>query len=332
MQCEHTISAPLPKNPPTLTQYPPVSFVYPHTATAMNEIKTYNARAFTHRFMPSPELDAILKGDLTKFLICRVEDMYRHVNHAVPACRAITHSCLYLTEGTANMKVGSEHYTIGENELLFVPAGQVFSFAPGDINKGFICNFHDDMLLGKYGNSELLKEFDFLKVWGNPRITLDKETSAFIQHHFQRILSEYEQHGLQRLQVLQPNFIALLCEVNIAYKPAVTSTDNSISKRFRELVFQHVRDCHLVSEYASMMNISASHLNKTVRTTTLKSPTRWIDEAIILEAKVLLSQSEYPISEVAVQVGVEDQSYFTRLFKRYEGITPTVFRKMIKTS
>lgn len=301
----------------------------------MNEIKTYNARAFTHRFMPSPELEAILKGDLRKFLICRVEDMYRHVQHMVPASRALTHSCLYLTEGFANMKVGSEHYMIGRDEMLFVPAGQVFSFGPGDVNKGFICNFHDDMLLGKYGNNALLTEFEFLKVWGNPRITLDQTTSVFVAHHFLRILLEYEQYGLQRLQVLQPNLIALLCEVNSVYRPAIAGRENnaiSISNRFRELVFQHVRDCHLVSEYASMMNISPSHLNKTVKTTTLKSPTRWIDEAIIMEAKVLLSQSGFPVSEVAVQVGVQDPSYFTRLFKRYEGITPTEFRKMIRMS
>jgi AraC-like DNA-binding protein len=301
----------------------------------MNEIKTYNARAFTSRFMPSPELDALLKGNLNKFLVCRVEDMYRHVKQAVPASRALTHSCLYLTEGSAAMKIGSEHYRIGKDEMLFVPAGQVFSFEADDVNKGYLCNFHDDMLLGKYGNADLLNEFEFLKVWGNPQVTLNEETSRFVLHLFRRILSEYLQHGLQHMSILQPNLIAMLCEVNSVYRPVAVNAHThavNITNRFRELVFQHIRDRHMVSDYAAMLNISPSHLNKSVKMMTRKSPAKWIDEAIVQQAKALLSQSDFPISDVAVQVGFDDQSYFTRLFKRYEGVTPTAFRKMIRMS
>jgi AraC-like DNA-binding protein len=301
----------------------------------MNEIKVYDARTFTSRFMPSTELDALLKGDLTRFLACRLEDMYRHVKQAVPPSRSATHSCLYLTAGTATMKIGSEIYTIGRDEMLFVPAGQVFSFGEDDENEGYICNFHDDMLLGKYGNSELLKAFEFLKVWGNPRICLDERTSAYVLHLFSRIVTEYMEHGVQQLDILQPNLVALLCEVNRAYQPLRTNQPHSasdITNRFREMVFQHARTRHLVSDYAALLNVSPSHLNKSVRTMTSKSPAKWIDEAIVMEAKVLLSQFDSPISEVALQVGFEDQSYFTRLFKRYEGVTPTEFRKMIKMS
>ncbi|MCF6406921.1 AraC family transcriptional regulator [Chitinophaga filiformis] len=301
----------------------------------MNEIKVYDVQAFTSRFMPSRELEALLKGDLTKFLICRVEDMYRHVKQAVPASRSLMHACLYLTEGLASMKIGSEIYRIRKGEMLFVPAGQVFSFDGQDKNKGFFCKFHDDMLLGKYGNSELLKEFEFLKVWGKPHIVLDEGTSTFVLHLFERILCEYMEFGLQHMNILQPYLIALFCEVSSVYQPVLPNSQTnavSITNKFRELVVQNIRNRHMVSDYAAMLNISPSHLNKSVKTITQKAPTKWIDEAIVQEAKVLLSQSDFPISEVAIQVGFEDQSYFTRLFKRYEGMTPTEFRRMIKMS
>jgi YesN/AraC family two-component response regulator len=35
---------------------------------------------------------------------------------------------------------------------------------------------------------------------------------------------------------------------------------------------------------------------------------------------------------VANEVGIEDPSYFSRLFKKYEGVTPSDFRKMIEKS
>ena len=69
-----------------------------------------------------------------------------------------------------------------------------------------------------------------------------------------------------------------------------------------------------------------------MKSITEKSPTKWIDETLVLEAKVLLYQTELSINEVANEIGIEDQSYFSRLFKKYEQVTPLQFRKMIEIS
>ncbi|GAB3900219.1 helix-turn-helix transcriptional regulator [Larkinella knui] len=301
----------------------------------MSEIKVYDAPEFTAKFMPSEELDAILKEDRSKFFIVRVEDMYRHVNRPVPASRSTIYSCLFITEGEASMKIGSESYTIHRNELLIVPAGQVFSFQENDVNKGYLCGFHADFLVGKWLQNNLLKEFDFLQVWGNPLIKPDVQSARFIQSLYARLLIDYSQNGLQNSGILQSYLLALLCEINRVYQsgstpdpiPAVTLTN-----RFRELVFSLFRTKQRVSEYAALLHITPNHLNKTVRTVSGKSPTKWIDEAILLEAKVLLCQTGLSINEIAAQVGLDDPSYFTRLFKKFEGQTPTEFRRMIEKS
>jgi AraC-like DNA-binding protein len=301
-------------------------------------IKVYDTPAFTTKFMPSEELNATLKAGFNRFFIVRVEDMYRHVHHAVPASRSTTHTGIYLTAGEAYMKIGSELYTIHKNEMLFVPAGQVFSFEAYDntkFNKGYLFNFHDDILVGKFGKTSLLRDFEFLTAWGNPQISPDKQTSRFVLHLLKRLFLEYTENGLSNLNIIQPYFITLLCEVNRAYQPLSKSPYThavNLTNQFKQLLFTKIKTTHLVSDYAGLLHITPNHLNKAVRTITGKSPGKWIDEAIVLEAKVLLSQSTLSISEVAVEVGVEDQSYFTRLFKKQEGITPTTFRKMIEKS
>lgn len=300
-----------------------------------SKITVYDPPSFLSRFMPSGELMALMKADYGKFLVVKLEDMYKHVTHAVPASRSVTHSCLYLTSGVANMKIGSETYTIHKDEMLFVPAGQVFSFGENDVNKGYLCSFHQDILMGKFASASLLQEFEFLQVWGNPRVRLSKEISRFVLHLFKRILYEYSHNGLNNLDIIQPYFITLLSEVKSAYEPLSTSTQTTAvhsANRFRELVFTHFRTHHLVSDYAALLNISPNHLNKSVKAITGKSPTKWIDETIVLEAKVLLSQTSFSISEIATEVGIGDQSYFTRLFRKYEGITPSEFRRRIKKS
>ena len=300
---------------------------------SQGKIKLYDPHRFIAAFMPSSELNEALHGDIGKFYIIRVEDMYRHVKHAVPASRTTMHICLYITEGEANMKIGSEQYTIQKNQMLLVPAGQVFSFHERDVNKGFICSFHDDILIGKFGKSDLMKDFEFLRIWGNPKISLDQQTSQFALNIFERLLIDYSQNGLNNLDIIQPYLTALLCEINSAYQPLSKSTQIAsigITNKFKELIYKSIKSTNQVADYAAMLNISPNHLNKTVKSITGKSPGKWIDETIVLEAKVLLNQSNFSISEIAAEVGIHDQSYFTRLFRKYEGITPTEFRKMIE--
>lgn len=295
----------------------------------LNKINTYNPLAFTSRFMPVEEMKA-LAGD---FFVLPVEDMYRHLIRPVPASRATSHSILYITEGEARMGVGNTKYTIGPNQMLVVAAGQVFSFATGDVNKGFICNFSDSLITAKFGSAELLHSFEFLKVWGNPLIEPDAETGGYISQLFRRLVIEYSKNKLRNIDVLQPYLLSLLSEINRAYVPLLANGNvqsNILINKFKALVFAKFRTNKLVADYAGMLSISPNHLNKIVKNATQKSPSVWIDEAIIAEARVLLIQTNYTVSEISHALGLDDPSYFTRLFKRHEGITPSAYRTIDK--
>jgi AraC family transcriptional regulator, transcriptional activator of pobA len=299
-------------------------------------IKTHSTETFRANYItPEKHLDDLLKADFGKFFIVKVEDMIRLIKLPVPPTKATTHSLIYLTEGEAIMTIGSERFKIFKDECLIVPAGQVFSFDNLDINKGFLCNFHDDVIVGKFGKNELLQDFEFLSVWGNPRISLGFEKSTFVEQLLSRIYVDYSNNGLQHLDIIQSYFIATLCEINSIYKPLSNSNQTNainITNKFKAMVFANIKSKHLVTDYASILNITPNHLNKLVKTITGKSPTKWIDDTLVLEAKVLLYQTSLTINEVASEIGIYDQSYFSRLFKKYEGITPLEFRKKIETS
>ncbi len=72
--------------------------------------------------------------------------------------------------------------------------------------------------------------------------------------------------------------------------------------------------------------------DKVVKKATGKSPSVWIDEAVIQKAKLLLRTTSVPLSEIAARVGIMDQSYFARKFKQYQFITPSEYRKKIDLS
>lgn len=291
--------------------------------------------AFTAAFMPGMDRQSVFNGGCGKFFIVKVEDMYPHLKGGVPASRAATHSCLFLTEGNAIMKIGSESCEIHENELLFVAAGQMFSFSEGDLNKGYLCSFHDDILIGRFISGMVLKDFECLRTWGNPVVRPDSQTAGFILQLLMRLYHEYRQQGIHRADIIQSYLITLLSEVNAVYHPLPRQEKAAalqLTNRFQDLLFTGVPRWRLVADLAVQLHISPNHLNKIVKQVTDKSPSRWIDEATVLEAKMLLSQSEMPVGEIALSVGIEDASYFTRLFKKYEGITPTAFRSRIEKS
>ena len=60
-----------------------------------------------------------------------------------------------------------------------------------------------------------------------------------------------------------------------------------------------------------------------------KAAMEWIEISRMNMAKSLLKQGERQIAEIAAAVGIDDQSYFTRFFKKNQGITPTQYRERI---
>ena len=85
-----------------------------------------------------------------------------------------------------------------------------------------------------------------------------------------------------------------------------------------------------LADYARGAGISENYLSRLVKQSTGRSVGAWIDILRIQRAKRLLSSTSLPIIDIAVSVGVEDQSYFSRLFKKETGMTPSAFRKKMQ--
>lgn len=300
------------------------------------KIETFNTHQFLGKFMnPDPKVSQIIKRNDGRFFVIKVQDMIKVSKLPVPPSRATTHTLIFLTGGVASMKIGFHKVSIKKYECLVVPAGQVFSYDKHDVNSGFLCSFDNDFLVGKIGNKELLKQLDFLNVWANPIIKPKVKTAKYLQQTFQRVLDEYVQSGASNNQIIQAHLIAALCELNVSYQPLFKSKNKTavtLVNRFKELLHQHIKSKHLVTDYAKLLHVSPNHLNKKVKEVTAKSVSKWIAEAIVTEAKVLLCQTNNSVAEIAADLGIADASYFSRLFKKYEKQTPLAFRRMIEMS
>ena len=82
-----------------------------------------------------------------------------------------------------------------------------------------------------------------------------------------------------------------------------------------------------VEMIAEHICISRSRLFRAFKNTLNKSPKIYLEETRIREACVLLQMTNYSISEVADRIGYADPLYFSKVFRRMVGKSPTDFRK-----
>ncbi len=82
-----------------------------------------------------------------------------------------------------------------------------------------------------------------------------------------------------------------------------------------------------VQLYADKMNTSVRNLNLITNSIFGKSVSEIIETRKLIEARQMLLASEMTISEIGFELGYNEKSYFTRVFRKKTGLTPSDFRK-----
>ncbi|MBW6474735.1 MAG: AraC family transcriptional regulator [Anaerolineaceae bacterium] len=80
-------------------------------------------------------------------------------------------------------------------------------------------------------------------------------------------------------------------------------------------------------DLSKVFHISPSHLARIFRNTSGMTITKRLLQLRIDRAKQLLLESSLPISEISLQIGYTNFSYFTNIFRKETGVTPSDFRR-----
>ena len=266
------------------------------------------------------------KKNIKDFYIHGLSDDTYELKMPLPSHRQTNHSIILVTKGSLIASSGFDNYTVEQNTMIVIPAGQItsLSFKSDDV-AGFYLHFSDDYLshikvdlskwlirpVSKFASTEsehlttLLKRMQKLN---------EKEANAdIIKLYLATFLAEIEQSSDFRLRVNFPAHERLTLE------------------------FKRLLNCNITKEksvkfYAAELNVTPNHLNKSVKVTLGRSASALIDEMLVLEAKVLMQKKTMSVSEIAFETGFEDVSYFGRFFKKHTGFAPTEYRKMIGLS
>ncbi len=117
--------------------------------------------------------------------------------------------------------------------------------------------------------------------------------------------------------------IDVFTECMFNYIPSKGSELIKKAIRYISKNFQHTLT---LDEVASHVHLNPSYFSTLFKQSTGSSFKEYLNLVRIEESKRLLANTDYSIIDISIAVGFEDQSYFSKVFKKYTGLTPKQYR------
>lgn len=240
---------------------------------------------------------------------------------------------LYLQKGSGYHVIDTNKYEIKPPCVFFMSPGQAHKLELSNDIEGYIFIFTSDFYLLNRSNQNSLIEFPFFYTihQDNPPLLLSNENDVrFLEILFRQSIVETNQSGDFTLELLRSSLDLILTTCAARYplnENLVTKGKGQILvKRFFHLIEENYQKNLSLSNYATMIGVTANHLTQTVKQLSGKTSLQIIKAKQLLEIKRLLVHTNLNVSEIANHLNFEDQSYFTKFFKRETGITPLQYR------
>ena len=91
---------------------------------------------------------------------------------------------------------------------------------------------------------------------------------------------------------------------------------------------EHYKEDINIEDYAKSLHMSACWFNRRFKQVTKVTPLQYIISIRIANAKTLLETKDYNVAETAREVGFSNPLYFTRLFTKNTGVSPSEYKKL----
>lgn len=201
---------------------------------------------------------------------------------------------------------------------------------------GYILFFHEDFLSGHVLHHDI-QRYSFFEYETNEALHLAPKEEKIIWNVFFTIEQEYNNNEDEfSREIILAAINSLLKYSERFYKRQFINRKQVSGKtvtEFNKILQNYILDGLLsekglptVGEMANKLNISSRYLTDLLKIETGKTAIELIHTTLINEAKNRLRAQNKSVSEIAYDLGFENMSYFTRLFKKETGVLPTSYK------
>lgn len=228
---------------------------------------------------------------------------------------------LFCTKGSGTLLYDDKKIVIRENTAIYLPADYPHEYYPNED----IWDIHWIVPGGETTSlMSLLSNINFQY----PGVYPLQETSR-LEYLFRSMHEAIKSDSLLGNSKASGILYSFLIEFNIAisqtetgyfYHPALVKVIDYIQQHYRESI--------TMEQLCDLCGISKQHLCLVFRTSLHTRPMEYVTKKRLQIAKEYLTREDMTIEKIAEATGFCTASYFCKMFKRYEGITPVQFKKM----
>ncbi|MFY0714565.1 helix-turn-helix transcriptional regulator [Seonamhaeicola sp. NFXS20] len=238
-----------------------------------------------------------------------------------------------------DLNYGRTKYDFTNGALIFIAPRQVMQWDDSVVynQKGFSINFHEDFLKG----TELahqIKKYGFFSYAANEALHLSPKEEKQIESIVENIDIEYQNNQDEfSKDIIISQLSTLLKYANRFYERQFLNRkelSNDLLEQFNKQLSIYFDSGEIqengipsIEQIAHKLSVSQRYLSDTLKKETGKTTTEHLQLYLIDEAKNMLLNPTKTISEVAYELGFEYPHYFSRLFKKKEGVSPTEYRE-----
>jgi AraC-like DNA-binding protein len=231
---------------------------------------------------------------------------------------------LFVLRGNSQEVIDGKTVEVGEHELFFALPHQLRQLpTTGHSADYYKLGFDDECL------SRLPKKFPFLlNPLNRQKISFPPDAALRLRNTF-KILNELLRTADNDPELILAYLNSLLTEINAAYyalhkKQTAAGLDKFLG--FKLFVEDNLTDQPAITEIADKLALSTDCLYRIVKQHSGVSPKEFITDRLIMEARRrMYNNQNTSVKELAFELGFNDPSYFSRLFKKVTGKTIAAF-------
>lgn len=242
----------------------------------------------------------------------------------------------WIKEGKGTYNIDFKSYSFEDGVLFFLSPGQVFSVDSENIKEAYQLSFTRDFYCIQTHDAEVsCNGVLFNNVYETPFVTPSTKDIKKLDFLLQNLIEEFELEETAQYDMLQSllkQFIVYSVRIKKEHDVVNEDVETKLFKDFSLLVEQNFKKLHSVTDYANRLGLSPKSLTKHFQKIGTQTPSDFIKNRIVTEAKRHLLYTDKAIKFVAFDLGFNDPAYFSRFFTKATGESPKQFQKKTRNT
>ena len=256
-------------------------------------------------------------------MLLKINDLHQYefqlsgvnIIHQKPAYRKFStknrhaNGFLYIVEGSCRYFYRNESFDLEPGSLVYLPSGSVHRM---EVLSEGIEFYRIDFTLTVDGKNVLFSEFPMKICHSAPR-ECDEAINRMAEKY------QFSVDTVAKTELMCTIFRSIQKNISGARTkklyPAVRYLSRNLTERIN------------VDQLAAMCYLSRSRFYELFQEEYGVAPMEFRDQLLMERARLLLQNEELSVTEIAEHLGFESVSYFSRFFKKHNGISPSEYIK-----